>query len=571
VTHQNGIGPYSESLLVHFRRVECLKKEAVGFPSLNLDARQLGDLELLLNRAYYPLEGYMDRAAYVSVLESMRLPGGDVWPLPVCLDVDKDLADTVEPGGFLALRDPEGFMLAVLQVQEFYKPDLAAEARAVFGTDDPAHPGVRRFLAQTREFYVAGRLEGLCPPSHYDFPTLRQTPSQVHRHFSELGWRHVAGFQTRAPLHRGDKAMILAAARNAGTSIFLQAAVDPCQEDQAGHFTLTRCCRAFAGQFSRSMLHFGLLSMTSRMAGPREALLEAVVRKNFGCTHYMVADDHADPFADSGGEGRRWYERGAAQELVAGLSRETDVDMVPLERTRYVEDRAQYLPVSQVEPQMTVKEIGADELARRLDLGLDIPDWFTFPEVVEELRQARPPRHKQGFTLFCTGLSGAGKSTLAKVLYTRFMERRDRPVTLLDGDIVRRNLSSELNYSREHRNLNVTRIGFVASEITKNGGIAICAPIAPYEESRRVNRELISQAGGYVEIYLSTPLEVCETRDRKGIYAKAKAGIMQGVTGIDDPYIPPSAPEITLDTSEMTPTEAAQEVLLFLEDQGYIR
>jgi sulfate adenylyltransferase len=284
----------------------------------------------------------------------------------------------------------------------------------------------------------------------------------------------------------------------------------------------------------------------------------------------MVADDQDDPFAHSGST-ERFYTRGLAQDMVQRFEDETGIRMAPLRKMVYVEDKAQYIPETEVEEGMAVKRISSSELKRRLELGLDIPGWFSFPEVVAELRKAYPPRHEQGFTVFMTGLSGAGKSTVAKILYVKFMEMRDRPVTLLDGDIVRKNLSSELSFSREHRNLNIQRIGFVASEITKNGGIALCAPIAPYEESRCVVREMVSQYGGFIEVYMSTPLDVCEQRDRKGMYAKARKGVMKGVTGIDDPYIPPSNPEIVIDTSGLTPTEAAQEVMLFLEEQGYIR
>jgi sulfate adenylyltransferase len=284
----------------------------------------------------------------------------------------------------------------------------------------------------------------------------------------------------------------------------------------------------------------------------------------------MVADDHGDPFS-SNGETSRFYPPGAAQDLVADFEDEIGIRMVPLKKMVYVEEKAEYIPEDEVTPEMNVKHISSSELRRRLEAGLEIPEWFSFPEVVTELRRAYPPRSKQGFTIFITGLSGAGKSTLAKVLMVKFMEMNDRPVTLLDGDIVRRNLSSELTFSKAHRDLNITRIGFVASEITKNGGIALCAPIAPYEEPRRQNRELISSCGGYIEVYLSTSIDICQERDRKGLYAKAKAGKVKGVTGVDDPYVPPSHPEITIDTAEVTPDEAAQEVLLYLEEQGYIR
>jgi sulfate adenylyltransferase len=317
------------------------------------------------------------------------------------------------------------------------------------------------------------------------------------------------------------------------------------------------------------MIMLGLIPMAMRNAGPKEALWQAIIKKNYGCSHFMVADDHGDPFINNGSD-ERYYSRHEAQQMVQKYETEIGIKMVPLQKMVYVEDRAQYLPESEVEPWMQVKSISSSELKRRLEKGLDIPEWFSYPEVVAELRDLYPPRRKQGFTIFITGLPSAGKSTLAKVLLVKFMELRDRPVTLLDGDIVRKNLSSELSFTREHRNLNIRRIGFVANEITKNGGIAICAPIAPYEESRLYNRELISRHGGYIEVYLATPTEVCEQRDRKGIYAKARTGKVSGVTGIDDPYIPPSNPEIVLDTSKLNPDETAQEVLLYLKEKGYI-
>ncbi|MFW5722614.1 MAG: bifunctional sulfate adenylyltransferase/adenylylsulfate kinase [Desulfohalobiaceae bacterium] len=565
------ISPYAESLLVHFRRAECLKEESLDYPSLDLNTRQLCDLELLLNRAFYPLDGFMRREDYQRVLEEMRLADGTVWPVPVCLDLPGSLARELEVGGCLALRDQEGFMLAVMRLEDLWQPDKKLEARHVFGTDDPErHPGVRTLLSQTGEWYAGGRLEGVHLPLHFDFPELRLTPSDTHRRFSQSGWRSVIGFQTERPLHCAHKEMVLRAARSAGASIFLHPTVGIPAPGDLDHFTMVRCYQEFVKLFPKNMISMGLLPMACRKAGPREALWQAIVRRNFGCSHFMVAPDHADPFAGNG-QDQLFYPRGAAQELVGDMAGETGIAMVPLQRMVYVEERAQYLAEEEVGEGMQVREISSAELKRRLEHGLDIPEWFSFPEVVAELRKAHPPRHRQGFTVFISGLSGAGKSTLAKVLYMKFLEMRERPVTLLDGDIVRKYLSSELGFSREHRELNITRIGFVASEITKNRGIALCAPIAPYEGSRLANRELISRYGGYVEVYMSTPLEVCEQRDRKGLYAKARKGIIKGVTGIDDPYIPPSGAELVIDTTTATPFEAAQQVLLYLEEQGYIR
>ena len=562
---------YSESLLVHFRRIESLKNEAVHYVSVDLNKRQLNDLELLMNRAYYPLRGYMCSTDYESVLTRMTLEDGMVFPMPVCLDITEKTADTVNTGDKVAIRDEEGFLLAVLAVEDKYRPDRQKEARAIFGTDNPEiHPGVKRFYASFNAVYLGGTIEGIHYPIHYDFKDFRFTPSETHRHFSRNGWRNVIGFHAEKPMHCRDREMALYAAREAGGRIFLQPTVGLRHPGDLDHYTLVRCFQAFSEIYPKNMMLLGLIPLQKRGAGPREALWQAVIRKNYGCTHFMVADDHADPFSQDE-NGKRFYPRGEARNLVKQYESRTDIKMVPLNPMVYVEDKAQYIPEDQVKEGMQIRDISEKELKRRLEYSLEIPEWFSSQEIIEELKYAHPPRYRQGFTIFMTGLSGAGKSTLAKILLVKFLEMRNRPVTLLDGDIVRRNLSSELTFSKDHRDLNVKRIGFVASEITKNGGIAICAPIAPYEESRQHNRDIISQYGGYVEVYLSTPIDTCEQRDRKGIYAKAKAGIMKGVTGIDDPYIPPSTPEITIDTREITPEEAAQEVLLYLEEQGYVR
>ncbi|OKY74948.1 MAG: adenylyl-sulfate kinase [Desulfobulbaceae bacterium DB1] len=562
---------YSESLLVHFRRSETLKKEAVDLASLDLNLRQLCDLELLLNRAFYPLDGYLSHQDYLSVLDRMRLADGTVWPMPICLDVPQKTAQLLKSGDKLALNDEEGFLLAILTVTDIWQPDKKKEALAVFGTDDATrHPGVAYLYDNIGDWYLGGTLEGLTLPVHYDFKELRLTPAESHRLFSLNGWRHVIGFHTDAYLHCAHKEMILKAAREAGASIFLQAVAGLDHPGHLDHYTHVRCYQEFIKKFPKNMISLGLLPLASRWAGPREALWQAVIKKNYGCSHFLVSADHGDPFA-SRLEKENFYPANEAQKLVKSFEEEVGIKMVAEEKMVYAEDKAQYVPLHQVSDDMAVKTISSSELQRRLENGLDIPEWFSYPEIVAELRRAFPPRSKQGFTIFITGLSGSGKSTLAKVLMVKFLEMRDRPVTLLDGDIVRKNLSSELNFSKEHRHLNITRIGFVASEITKNGGIALCAPIAPYEESRQANRALISKCGGYIEVYMATPLQVCEKRDRKGLYAKARAGKIPVFTGVSDPYTPPTHPEITIDTSEMTPAEAAQEVMLYLEEKGYIR
>jgi len=560
---------YSESLLVHFRRVEALREEALDYTSVDLSSRQLCDLELLLNRGLFPLGGYLLQKDYNSVVNGMCLADGTVWPIPICLDVGEQTASDVKVGQQLALNDAEGFLLAILTVEDIWQPDKEKEAAAVYGTDDPnVHPGVMRLYENVGSWYIGGKLEGVSLPVHYDFQHLRLSPSETVRIFTMNGWRRVLGFHTDEYLHCAHREMVLAAAREVGAAIFLHPVADLTHPGNLDYYTQIRCYQAFTEKFPMNMIQLALTPFAARKAGPKEALWQAIIRKNFGCSHFMVADDHADPYAGQDGV-ELFYPPGAAQKLVADYAGETGIAMVPQREMGYHQKLQKYVVLDKVEEE-EVAMISSTELKRRLVHGEDVPTWFSYPEVVDQLQCSFPPKSKQGFTVFMTGLSGSGKSTIAKVLLVKFMEMCDRPVTLLDGDIVRKNLSSELTFSKEDRNLNITRIGFVASEITKNGGIALCAPIAPYEESRQANRELISRYGGYIEVFVSTPLEICEQRDRKGLYAKARAGKVKGVTGVTDPYISPSNPELSINTAEITPKEAVQEILLYLEEQGYI-
>lgn len=560
---------YSESLLVHFRRAEELRVEALDCPSIDLSSRQLCDLELLLNRGLFPLNGYMCKDDYRSVVDKMKLCDGTVWPIPICLDIDEKTASGLSIGTRVALNDQEGFLLAILTVDELWQPEKETEALSIYGTNDPQeHRGVMYLHNQVKSWYVGGKLEGVSLPIHYDFQHLRLSPSETVRVFTMNGWRRVLGFHTDEYLHCAHREMVINAAREAGAAIFLQPVADLSHPGDLEYYTQIRCYQAFTNNFPPNMIKLALTPLASRKAGPKEALWQAIIRKNFGCSHFMVAEDHADPFAGRDDD-IRFYPKGEAQRIVDEFASETGISMVPQREMGYHRGLKKYVVLREI-PDDEVATISSQELRRRMILGEDVPTWFSYPEVVAHLQRSFPPRSKQGFTLFMTGFSGSGKSTIAKVLLVKFMEMCGRPVTLLDGDIVRKNLSSELNFSEEHRNLNITRIGFVASEITKNGGIALCAPIAPYEESRQANRDLISRYGGYIEVHVATPIEVCEQRDRKGLYAKARAGKVKGVTGVTDPYIPPSSPELTIDTTHITPMEAVQEILLYLEEQGYI-
>ena len=334
------------------------------------------------------------------------------------------------------------------------------------------------------------------------------------------------------------------------------------------HFTRVRCYEAVLDQYPSSTTAMSLLNLAMRMAGPREAIWHGLIRANHGCTHFIVGRDHAGPGKNSAGED--FYGPYDAQELFRNFQDEIDVEMVDFKNMVYVQERAQYEPADEVQEGSTVLNISGTELRRRLSEGLDIPEWFSFPQVVTELRKSRPPRAKQGFTVFFTGFSGSGKSTIANALMVKLMEMGGRPVTLLDGDIVRKNLSSELGFSKEHRDLNIRRIGYVASEITKNGGIAICAPIAPYATTRRAVREDVEAFGAFVEVHVATSIEECERRDRKGLYKLARAGKIKEFTGISDPYDVPKKPELTLETEGVAVDNCAHQILLKLESVGLI-
>ena len=546
-----------------------LRRRARDARSWDLTPRQLCDLELLLNGAFSPLEGFMGAAEYEGVLRDMRLPGGALWPIPVTLDVGEAFAAELDPGETIVLRDGEGLPVAFLEVGEAWRADTMAEARAVYGTADTAHPGVFHLLHRTHPVHVGGRVQGIEPILHYDNRALRHTPSQLRERFRALGWRRVVAFQTRNPLHRAHVELTVQAARACDANLLLHPVVGETMPGDIDRFTRIRCYERVLPRFPDGTAALSLLNLAMRMAGPREAVWHAIIRKNHGCTHFIVGRDHASPGPDR--NGRAFYGPYDAQALLAEHEVELGIAMVPFQEVVYVENRTRYLPVDRVSEEDRVLRLSGAELRHRLALGLDIPDWFTFPEIAAELRRRFPARHRQGFTVLFTGLSGAGKSTLANALLAMLRENGDRPVTLLDGDIVRKHLSSELGFSREHREINLRRIGFVAGEITRNGGIAVCAPIAPYAASRRELRERIATVGGFVEVYVSTPLETCEARDRKGLYAKARAGLVEGFTGIDDPYEPPESPDLAIDTSDMRPDVAARRVFSEIARLGYIR
>ena len=554
--------------MVDEQRSALLKEITMNLQDVILNERNLCDLELIATGAYSPLTGFMVRSDYESVLDRMRLQDGLLWSVPVCLDVREQIANRLEVGQSLALRDPEGFLLAVMHIEDIWPVDREKEADKIYDTRDLSHPGVHYLYKTSGDYYIGGPIEVLNLPIHFDFKHIRLLPEEVRNHYRKLGWQRIVGFQTRNPLYRPQFEMTIKAMCHTKSNLLLMSVVGMSKKDDFDHFIRVRCNQKVVKHYPPDSCIMTLLPQAVRMCGPRDAVFDAIIAKNYGCTHFIVGYDHASPGNDS--NGAPFYPAARASEFAGSFSDELGIDVIAFEEMVYLPFEDEYRSQDHVEPGAQTISLSGSDIRRRIREGKNIPPWAVFPEVIEELQKAYPPPKVQGFTIFLTGLSGAGKSTIAQVLYSKFLEIGERPVTLLDGDIVRQNLSSELSFSKEHRDINVLRIGFVASEITKNRGIAICAPIAPYAYTRQEIRRTIEAYGGFIEIHVATPIGECEKRDRKGMYAKARAGLVKGFTGVDDPYEIPRNPELSIDTTHMTPAEAAQEVMLFLSDRGYI-
>ncbi len=567
MTMQRNLAPIPE-LYVSYDSAQKLKVDAGDLLSHDLTPRQICDLELLMNGGFNPLKGFLSQEDYESVVDTMRLANGTLWPMPITLDVTEKFTEGVEVGQDIALRDQEGVILATMTVTDKFTPDKGREAEKVFGADDITHPAVNYLHNTAGKVYLGGPITGIQQPVHYDFRGRRDTPNELRALFRKLGWRRVVAFQTRNPLHRAHQELTFRAAKEAQANLLIHPVVGMTKPGDVDHFTRVRCYEAVLDKYPHSTTTMSLLNLAMRMGGPREAVWHGLIRANHGCTHFIVGRDHAGPGKNSKGED--FYGPYDAQELFQQYEAEIGLEMVDFKHMVYVQERAQYYPVNEVPEGDTILDISGTELRRRLSEGLEIPDWFSFPEVVTELRRTRPPRAQQGFTVFFTGFSGSGKSTIANALMVKLMEMGGRPVTLLDGDIVRKNLSSELGFSKEHRDLNIRRIGFVASEITKNGGIAICAPIAPYATTRRAVREDVEAFGAFVEVHVATSIEECERRDRKGLYKLAREGKIKEFTGISDPYDVPANPELRVETEGTDVDNCAHQVLLKLESMGLI-
>ena len=547
---------------------DILKKKSINYPSWVLTDRQICDLEMILNGGFSPLGGFLGKDDYESVINDLRLNDGRLWPIPIMLDVPSEFAQSISIGNKITLKDKEGFSLAIMEITDIWEPDRIKEANLVFGTDDDSPPGVAYLLNECNTLYVGGTLDCIDFPHHYDYQHLRHTPEVLKQKFQEMGWNNIVAFQTRNPLHRAHVEMTLRAIKEINANLLIHPVVGMTKPGDVDHYTRVRCYNHVLDKYPDNSAILSLLPLAMRMGGPREALWHAIIRKNYGCTHLIVGRDHAGPGNDK--DGNPFYGPYDAQDIIEKYKDEIDIQMVPFKFLVFLPDQNSYKPIDEVPDGIDYKTVSGSELRKHLDEGTDIPDWFTYQEVAKELQKSRPPKAERGFTIFFTGLSGSGKSTLANGLLIKLLENGSRPATLLDGYIVRTHLSSELGFSKEHRSLNVRRIWFVASEITKNKGIAICAPIAPYKKDRRFNRKLISKLGGYIEIYVSTSIDKCEERDVKGLYKLAREGVIKEFTGISDPYEAPENAEIIIDSSGIAPEKLVDQIYHKIKKIGYI-
>jgi sulfate adenylyltransferase len=552
------------NLLVSQDRFNERKAYASTLPSIQISLRAQFDLELMAVGAFSPLDRFMNQADHQRVVDEMRLADGTLFPMPIPLPVEE--LHGIRLGKDIALRDIKNRILAIMTVEDIYEWNLNAVAQQVFRTTDPRHPIVAE-MYRWGKYNISGRLEVLELPKRYDFKELRRTPGQTREMLKGFGRENVIAFQTRNPLHRVHEEMTKGAIEEIDGVLLLHPVVGMTKPGDVDHFTRVRVYKTvIETYYDKGRVLLSLLPLAMRMGGPREALWHAIIRRNYGANHMIFGRDHAGPGNDSNGQ--PFYGRYEAQELVQQHQDELGITVVPFNELVYLPDEDRYEPMSNVPAGVQTAIVSGTQMREEyLNRGRLLPAWYSRPEVAHLLQSAYPPRHQRGMCLWFTGLSGSGKSTTAEIVSV-MLEEHGRPVTLLDGDTVRTHLSKGLGFSKKDRDINIRRIGYIASEIARHGGVVICAAISPYRTTRNDVRNMVGD--GFIEIFMDTPLEVCEGRDTKGLYAKARRGEIKGFTGIDDPYEAPVDPELRLQTVSLTPEQNADHVISYLIDQGYI-
>ena len=556
------IKPHGETLVSFHLSADELSEYSElsnNISSLTLSLKQQCDLEMIANGAFSPLSTFNNQKDYEEILLNNKLSNGLVWPIPIVLDVPDQFLKSLDKNEYISLRNTEGFLLAILKVKEFWAPNKKEEANLVFKSNDLNHPGVDYLFNHTNNNYISGELVPIHENKYFDFTHLRKSPQEVRDFFRLNNWKDVIAFQTRNPMHRVHYELTKLAMDEHNSKLLIHPVIGISKPGDIDHFTRVKCYQHIIKYYPENSVELSLINLAMRMAGPKEAVWHAIIRKNYGCNRIIIGRDHAGPGVNA--EGKPYYQPYDAQELIAQYQEELEIKMVPFKEMVFAKNKKTYLPLDKIEQDDPIEKLSGTQFKELLQQRTEIPTWYSFPEVIHELRKRFPKLHNQGLTVFFTGLSGAGKSTLANAIMYKLMETEDRPITLLDGDIVRQHLSSELGFSKEDRDIHVKRIGYVASEITKHGGVAICAPIAPYSNTRKVVRNMIDEVGSFVEIHVATPLSVCEERDTKGLYKQARAGKILDFTGVSDPYEEPENPEITVDTSDITVEESSALIL----------
>ncbi|OSD06865.1 ATP-sulfurylase [Trametes coccinea BRFM310] len=552
-----------------------LKAEAHTLPDIVLTERQLCDLELIMNGGFSPLEGFMTEADYKGVVDNLRLADGTLFPIPITLDVSREDIDrlSIASGSRIALRDPrDDQALAIITVEDVYRPDQVKEAIQVFGADDPAHPAVAYLRNKVKEYYVGGKVQAIQPPTHFDYVALRYTPAELRAHFKKLAWRRVVAFQTRNPMHRAHRELTVRAARQRQANVLIHPVVGLTKPGDVDHYTRVRVYEAIMAKYPNGMGHLALLPLAMRMAGPREAVWHAIIRKNFGATHFIVGRDHAGPGKNS--QGKDFYGPYDAQDLVMKYHEELQIEMVPFQQMTYLPSTDEYQPVDEVPKGVQTLDISGTELRRRLKTGAPIPDWFSYDAVVKTLRESYPPRAKQGFVVFLTGLHGSGKDTIAKALQVTLNQQGGRSVSLLLGDTIRPDLDTPFTATPEEHSKNLQRLAFVAAELARAGAAVILAPNAHKQAARDAIKETIlhqaGPGGNFFGVHVATPLEHCEANDRKGVYARARRGEIRGVPGVDEAFEPVERPQLTVDVTKQNIPEIVHSIVLLLETESLL-
>lgn len=523
--------------------------------NLVLNERNICDLELLLNGAFTPLDGFMKKIRYESVLLNMRIETGELWPLPITLAISSDFKDSIKHDKQIILVDSTNLPLAKLDIEDIFKPDLKKECKYAYGSDDTNHPYVNIILNQNNIYYIGGKVTKINDPLHYDFKDIRLTPNQIKEYFNKNGWKTIVGFQTRNPMHRSHYELtkyamkIASEETNSEAKLLLHPVVGITQECDVDYYTRVKCYKKLINNYENNSAILSLLPLSMRMAGPREALFHALIRQNYGCTHFVVGRDHAGPsYKNKNGES--FYGPYDAHKLLEEYKDELKIKIIKSKMIVYVKEINKYVPIDEVPENMTVLNISGTEQREMLNKGKKIPEWFSFPNVINELQKSYIAPNQKGLCVYFVGLSGCGKSTIANVLKSKLLEICNKQITILDGDIIRQHLSKGLTFSKEDRSTNIRRIGYVASEIVKHNGIVLCANIAPFEDDRKYNRELISKYGHYLEIFVDTPLNICEKRDVKGLYKLARSGIIKKFTGVSDPFETPTESNLIVNGEE---------------------